>query len=384
MTLIRGNIVTPEGVLKGGILRVEDGRIAEAGLPEGGAKVDIDLGDGWAIPGFVDMHCHGGAGGDFMDASAASFETIAEFHGRHGTTSMLATTVTAPKSAIDAVLRATADYIAAGQPRGARLVGVHLEGPFISPKWPGAQNTAYIVPPNADWLKEWTDAYPNLIKQLTLAPETEGALDMIRELSRLGIVAAAGHTDATYEEMLHAADAGLSQAVHTFNAMTPLHHRKPGVVGAVLTEPRIAAEAILDGVHLHPAAVKLLARTKTNGDLILITDAIAAAGLPDGQYSLGELGVTVSGGVARLTEGDSLAGSTLTMIEAFRFAVREIGLTVPEASRLASGNAAAQLGLDREIGSIRAGAAADLVLLTENLDIVQVLRDGRKIGSAAL
>ena len=380
MTVIRGKIVTPEATLENGAVRLQDGRIAEVIEDAAGLAADVDLAGGWVVPGFVDLHVHGGYGGDFMDASAASYETILAFHGRHGTTTLLGTTVTATKEAIEAVLQASSAYIDAASPRGARLLGVHLEGPFISPKWPGAQNPAHIVPPNADWVREWAAAYPGLIKQLTLAPEREGALPLIRELRALGIVAAAGHTDATYDQMLAAAEAGLNQAVHTFNAMTPLHHRNPGVVGAVLTEDRIVAEVIADGVHVHEAAVKLLAKTKTSDNLVLITDAMSAAGLGDGQYSLGGLDVTVDGGVARLTHGDSLAGSTLTMIEAFRFAVRRVGLSVPEASRLASFNAAKQLGLEQELGAIRAGAAADLVLLTPELDLVRVYRDGAEIG----
>lgn len=376
---IRGKIVTPEGVLDRGELAIENGRIVQISAAEDGKPADVDIGDGWVVPGFIDLHCHGGAGGDFMHATPEAFATIAEFHAKHGTTAMLATSVTAPKEDIDGMLRAASEYIAAASPRGARVLGVHLEGPFISEKWPGAQNTAYIVPPNLEWVREWTSAYPNLIRQLTLAPEKEGAVELIRELSRLGIIAAAGHTDATYEDILSAADAGLTQAVHTFNAMTPLHHRKPGTAGAVMTDPRIAAEVIADGVHVHPAVVKLLTKVKTENNLILITDAISAAGLPDGLYQLGGLDVTVNGGVARLAQGDSLAGSTLTMIEAFRFVVREAGLTVPEASRLASANAAAQLGLADEIGVIRAGARADLVLLTPGLDIVRVYRDGVQI-----
>ncbi|WP_309119055.1 N-acetylglucosamine-6-phosphate deacetylase [Paenibacillus sp.] len=379
MTLVRGHIVTDEGVLENGTVRLDAGRIVEVSASSAGA-VDVDLQGGWVVPGFIDLHCHGGFGGDFMDATIEAYETITGFHGRHGTTTMLATTVTATKPDIDAVLRATAAYRDAASPRGARLLGVHLEGPFISPKWPGAQNPARIVPPNAEWLQDWATAYPGLIKQLTLAPETEGALGLIRALRELGIIAAAGHTDATYDQLVDAVDAGLNQAVHTFNAMTPLHHRNPGVVGAVLTDARIVAEVIADGVHVHPAAVKLLTQTKTAGNLVLITDAMAAAGLGDGQYSLGGLDVTVRGGVARLTHGDSLAGSTLTMIEAFRFVVRRVGLSVPEASRLASANAAKQLGLEDELGAIRAGAAADLVLLTPELDIVRVYRDGAEIG----
>ncbi|HZG83495.1 N-acetylglucosamine-6-phosphate deacetylase [Paenibacillus sp.] len=376
---IRGRVVTPDGVVEGGVVRIEGGRIA-AVERAGAAPADVDLGAGWIVPGFVDVHVHGGGGHDFMDATAEAFEAIAAFHGRHGTTSLLATTVTASKDAIDGVLRTAAQYIADAPPRGARLLGVHLEGPFISPQWPGAQNPSHIVPPNADWLRDWTSVFPGLVKQLTLAPETDGAIELIRELRRLGIIAAAGHTDATYDQIVRAADNGLNQAVHTFNAMTPLRHREPGTAGAVLADERIAAEVIADGVHVHPAVVKLLTRAKSDNNLLLITDAMSAAGLGDGRFSLGGLDVTVEGGVARLTEGGNLAGSTLTMIDAFRFVIRHANLTVPEASRLASANAARQLRLEGEIGAIRPGAAADLVLLTPELDLAAVYRDGAPIA----
>jgi len=376
---IRGRVVTPDGVVEGGGVRIANGRIASVER-DGAAPADVDLGTGWIVPGFVDVHVHGGGGHDFMDAAPEALEAITAFHGRHGTTSLLATTMTAPKDAIDGVLRTAAQYIENAPPRGARLLGVHLEGPFISPKWPGAQNPSHIVPPNLDWLRDWTSAYPGLVKQLTLAPETDGAIEFIRELRRLGIIAAAGHTDATYEQIVRAADNGLNQAVHTFNAMTPLRHREPGAAGAVLADDRIAAEVIADGVHVHPAVVKLLTRAKNDNNLLLITDAMAAAGLGDGQYSLGGLDVTVEGGVARLTEGGNLAGSTLTMIDAFRFVIRHAGLSVPEASRLASANAARQLRLEGEIGAIRPGAAADLVLLTPELELAAVYRDGIPIA----
>lgn len=380
-TYVRGNVVTPDGVVEGGTVRIEDGVIVDASPGGGGAAADYELPDGgWVLPGFIDVHVHGGFGADFMDATAEAYRTIASFHGRNGTTSMLATSMTASKPDIEAVLSAASAYIADGSPEGARLFGVHLEGPFISPRWPGAQNPAHIVDPNEAWVDEWTAAYPGLIKLLTLAPETPGADGLIRRLKAEGIVAAAGHTDAGYDRLLAAVDEGLSHAVHTFNAMTGLHHREPGVVGAVLTDSRIAAEVIADGVHVHPAAVKLLTQTKTDGNLMLVTDAISAAGLGDGAYSLGGLDVTVKDNVARLTHGNSLAGSTLTMIDAFRFMVRRIGLSVPEASRLASANAAARFGLDGRCGAIRPGAAADLVLLSPELELIAVLRDGRRIG----
>jgi len=380
-TMLRGNVVTPEGVVRGGTVVLEDDRIVDVldGEAASGRAADVDLGEGWVLPGFIDVHVHGGYGADFMDATVEAIDTIASFHGRHGTTSMLATTMTAPKADIDAVLRAAKAYMDQGPLSGARIVGVHLEGPFISPKWPGAQNPAFIVPPDIGWIEEWTASYPGLVRLLTLAPEAPGAAEAIRLLRRRGVVVAAGHTDATYAQVVAAADLGLAHAVHTFNAMTGLHHREPGVVGAAMTDPRIAAEVIADGIHVHPAAVTLLTRAKTNADLLLVTDAISAAGLGDGAYRLGGLDVTVRDGAARLAHGDSLAGSTLTMIGAFRFMVERIGVSVEEASRFASANAARRFGLD-DVGAVRPGAKADLVLLTPDLDIVRVYRDGRAIS----
>ena len=350
--IVNARIVTEEGIIEQGALRIAKGTIQwfgsleefaaltaksappQSGSPGGASGTEaaasgsrpelpeqiIDARGGWLLPGFIDMHVHGGYGFDFMDATERAYDEITTFHGRHGTTAMLATTVTAPKNAIDKVL-AAADAYRRGETPGARLIGVHLEGPFISAKWPGAQNPAHIVPPRLDWLKEWTAQYPGLVRQLTLAPETEGALEVIEWASRQGIVCSCGHTDASYETVLEAVERGLRQATHTFNAMKPLHHRAPGTVGAVLTEDRICAEVIADGHHVHPACIRLLAQVKTGNNLILITDAISAAGLGDGDYELGGLAVVVKDGVARLKEGDSLAGSTLTMIEAFRFAV---------------------------------------------------------------
>lgn len=378
--IVNANIVTEEGVLTQGALRIKAGNIAWFGqlgdtspqtgisLPQNPAAGDSDIPEqiidakgGWLLPGFIDVHVHGGHGADFMHANEQAYDEITTFHGRHGTTAMLATTVTASKEAIENVLAAAAAYRQGDMP-GARLVGVHLEGPFISAKWPGAQNPAFIVPPQPAWMEEWIARYPGLIRILTLAPETEGALDLIERVTRHGIVCACGHTDASYDTIRQAVERGLRHAVHTFNAMKPLHHREPGTVGAVLTDPRISAEVIADGHHVHPACIRLLAETKTGDNLLLITDAMSAAGLGNGEYDLGGLSVVVRDGVARLKEGDSLAGSTLTMIDAFRFAVNKVGLSVERASRLASGNPARLLGIFGETGSIAVGKQADLVL----------------------
>ncbi|GGG74619.1 N-acetylglucosamine-6-phosphate deacetylase [Paenibacillus radicis (ex Gao et al. 2016)] len=345
-------------VKDGTIAAIIEGNSAYDGVPESAER--IDGGGQWLLPGFIDVHVHGGAGGDFMDASQESYEAITRFHASQGTTGMLATTMTASKEAIDSVLEAVSRFQAEGMAYAA-LYGIHLEGPFLCLKWIGAQNPAFLSPPRIDWLEDWELRYPGLVKLVTLAPENEGAMKAIRWLSEHGIVAACGHTDATYDVMQDAANHGLTHAVHTYNAMRPLHHREPGTVGAVLSDDRICAELIADGFHVHPGAIRLLVASKPADKLILVSDAMSAAGMPDGLYDLGGLPVFVKEGVARLKEGN-LAGSSLTMINAFRFMLENTSLSVTEVSQTASGNAAKQLGLYETTGSIAVGKRADLVL----------------------
>lgn len=419
---VNARIVTPQGVIENGICEAIDGWIVlvspsdgedgedasgaqpgrenEAATESGGTSSKeadagnknvsnaaeagnvrvIDANGGWLLPGFVDVHVHGGMGEDFMDAAnPGALDTIAKFHGANGTTSMLATTMTATHDMIDGVLEAVWAYRLKGEMPGACIEGVHLEGPFISPKWPGAQNPEHISLPRTDWLEDWEARFPGLIRQLTLAPEREGALETIAWLRANGITAALGHTDASYEEVLAAVESGLNHAVHTFNAMTPLHHRKPGTAGAVLGCDGIVAEVIADGIHVHPGAVKLLAKVKTDGNLVLVTDAMSAAGLGDGDYFLGDLPVVVKDGVA-LTQGGALAGSRLTMAEGFRFLIEQVGLSVERASDAASGAPARQAGISETTGSIAPGKRADFVLMDAALELRGVWAEGRKIG----
>jgi len=323
---------------------------------------------------------HGGSGYDFMEANAQAYAAITRFHAQHGTTGMLATTVTASPEAIIGVLDAAAAFRQSAQPEGARLWGVHLEGPYISPKWPGAQNPGYIALPQVTQLEEWCTRHEQLVKIVTLAPEQPGATQAIEWLTSQSIVAACGHTDATFAEISLAADHGLRHAVHTYNAMRGLHHREPGTVGAVLIDDRITAEVIADGHHVHPAAVALLAKAKGPDRLLMVTDAISAAGLGDGPTELGGLAVEVQNGVARLKDGGALAGSTLTMASAFRYMVQTVGLDVPVASRMGSGNPARLLGIDTLTGSIAAGKHADLLLFTPELELAHVWVGGQPIG----
>ncbi|MDP9701243.1 N-acetylglucosamine-6-phosphate deacetylase [Paenibacillus intestini] len=387
ITLLRGRLLLANELLEDGLIAWRARKIVYVGIPEGlPEQIRREAGSlpaqgkGLIVPGFIDIHVHGGNGEDFMDASPDVLDKITSFHSSQGTTAMLATSMTAPKERLDHVLAEVNRYRSDEMPY-AQLEGVHLEGPFFSPKWPGAQNPDHIVLPDVSWLQGWEKQYPGLIRQVTLAPEREGALEVISWLREQRITAALGHTDATYDDVQRAVEAGLHHAVHTFNAMTPLHHREPGTAGAVLSDPRISAEVIADGIHVHPAAISILAQLKQGNDqLVLITDAMSAAGLEDGEYKIGDLPVIVKNGEARLKEGGALAGSTLTMVRGFRYLVQEAGLSLIAASRAASLTPARLLGIDHRTGSLTKGKQADIVLLHEDLEIDTVWVKGRRIS----
>ncbi|WIM39408.1 N-acetylglucosamine-6-phosphate deacetylase [Paenibacillus sp. PK4536] len=379
--IIHGRVVTPTKVIENGTVQVQDQTITYVGstanAPIWKEQTTYDAKSGLVIPGFIDIHVHGGMGADFMDSDPHVLDTITSFHASQGTTALLATTMTAPHADIDHVLEQVYAYMQNGKMPGAQIEGVHLEGPFISPKWPGAQNPEHIVLPNIEWLEQWESRYPGLIKQLTLAPEREGALELISWLRQHDITAAAGHTDASYEEIMLAVEQGLNHAVHTFNAMTPLHHRKPGVAGAVLSTPAIHAEIIADGIHVHPAAVSILAQLKQQDNLILITDAMSAAGLGDGEYMLGDQPVKVLNGIATLPDDSgTLAGSRLTMIEGFRFLIQQVGLSILQASAAGSGNPARELGLYEQTGSLEIGKRADILVLNPDMELQHIFIKG--------
>jgi N-acetylglucosamine-6-phosphate deacetylase len=385
------NIVTEHEVIEDGYVMVEDEKITSMGS---GKQADellskqqdlrypteikrIDAGGSWLLPGFIDIHVHGGNGADFMNADSASFDQIASFHLSQGTTSLLATTMTAPQEHITQVLQAISDY-QQHRMRYAQVIGVHLEGPFLSPKRSGAQHPAYMVFPQLDWMKDWQQQYPGIVQMVTLAPELPGGLELITWLSKQGIVPACGHSDASYSDMQQAIDAGLKHVVHAFNAMSPLHHREPGVVGALLTNAKLSAEIIADGHHVHPAVIDLLVKLKSPDRLILISDAIAAAGMPDGDYQLGGLDVKVEQGVARLKERSHLAGSVITMLDAFRYIINTVGVSIIDASRYASANPAILLHKDHRMGSIATGKQADLLMLDASLRLQGVWIKGEK------
>lgn len=326
------------------------------------------------LPGFIDLHVHGGAGHDTMDATPEALAEMARFFAQHGVTAFLPTTITAPH---EQIVRAIANVAAqANEPiAGARILGLHVEGPYISPKFPGAQPVSAIRPPNVAEFLELVAAGP--VQMITLAPEEVGADELIAVAREHGVTVVWGHSDATYEQCVEAAAKGVTQATHTYNAMSGLHHRRPGVLGATLTIDTIFAQLIADNIHVHPAAMELLARCKGVERSILITDAMRAAGLPDGEYDLGGQTVTVQDGACRLADG-TLAGSILTMDQALKNFMAATGLSLAEAWPATSRSAAQSLGIDGEFGSICVGYWGDLVVLDEALQIVRTMIGGER------
>ncbi len=333
------------------------------------------------LPGFIDVHIHGSAGGDMMDASPESLEKMSRFLVRHGITGFYATTVTATRAATLAAVENAARYMEAlrsgnGENRaaGARVLGVHLEGPFLSPEFPGAQNPAFIRPASLEEFEELLAAGP--VRMITLAPEEPGADALIGMALEAGVRVVLGHTAATFEEASTAIDAGVSQATHTYNAMAGLHHRRPGALGATLSDDRIHAQLIADGIHVHPAAMRILGRCKGPTRTLLISDAIGAAGMPEGRYEMGRLPVIVKDGACRLEDG-TLAGSVLTLDAALRNFMSATGWPLVQAWPTTSLSQAQAMGIDREVGRIRTGARADLILLDGEAQVVATVVGGR-------
>ncbi|MBL8308744.1 MAG: N-acetylglucosamine-6-phosphate deacetylase [Rubrivivax sp.] len=370
MNELRGHLLTPGGWLRGA-LRIEDGRIAALdGDPVDEAAVRADATTPVLLPGFVDTHVHGGGGADTMDAGDATLR-LARLHARHGTTALLATTMTAPMADIEAALRAVAPQVARRPAGSARVLGVHLEGPYISPERLGAQ-PAFARAPAIDELLALNAIAP--IRLVTLAPEVSGMLAMIPALVEAGLRVQIGHTAASYEQATEAMGLGASGFTHLFNAMSPLHHRAPGAVGAALAQGR-HAELIPDLLHVHPGAIRAALRAIPG--LFCVTDATAAAGMPDGDYRLGRQTVSKCLGGVRLPDG-TLAGSTLTMDVALRNLVG-IGLPLAEASARCSRHAADYLGLAQR-GRLAVGAWADVVVLeAATLALRQVVVEGEAI-----
>ena len=368
MTTIEGLILTPIGWLRGSLTH-DAGRILALHGEPVGDDVWRNSAEAIVLPGFIDLHVHGGGGADTMQAGDA-IDTIARTHARHGTTALLATTMTAPRGEIEAALRALAGACGSRSAGAARVLGVHLEGPYISPDKLGAQ-PAFALRPSASEILALGTLAP--IRVVTLAPELPGALETTAALVAAGMRVQIGHSAASYEDACAALQRGASGFTHLFNAMNGLHHRAPGTVGAALAHAQ-HAELIPDLLHVHLGAMRAALRAIPG--LYCVTDATAAAAMPDGEYRLGRHVVHKCGGGVRLADG-TLAGSTLTMDQALRNLVEGVGLGLREASLRVSTHAAQYLGLtDR--GALRVGALADVVVLDAQLRVRRVVVEGQE------
>ncbi len=377
MRIRNGRILTPQGVLRGHELVVAEGSIRALRQPGDDGGEILDAQGMWVAPGLIDLHVHGVLGCDVMDATPTALTTMARHFARNGVTSWLPTTMSAPREEIVAVLEAVA---ACPQPAdGAQHLGVHIEGPYLNSAYRGAQALEALRLPDPQEYDVWL--HSDVVRLITLAPELPGADQLIDAGRRQGIEFAIGHSGADYETVLAAAGRGLRQATHTFNGMAGLHHREPGTPGAILDDSRILAQLIGDGLHVHPAMIRLLLRVKGLHGVLLISDALRATGLGDGDFELGGQAVSVRGGEARTLDG-ALAGSTVTLDEILRRVMRYAGLDLAQALPMATAVPAAALGLDGRKGSLQPGADADLILLNEEAQVQLTMVAGRVVHDA--
>ena len=374
LRLAHARIVTPGRIVPDGAVDISDGMVTSvAAADEAGSFAGevVDLEGRTLLPGFVDIHCHGRNGADFSDGSMAAFETIGRHKLEEGVTTVFPTTLTLPKEAIAAVMHRTREY--APKFPAAKMPGVHLEGPFVTPSCAGAQNPESLRLPDWDEVASYQRIFR--VMKLSLSPELPGALEVIRRAVAAGIVCSGAHSAATYEEFLAAREAGMTQLTHFCNVMTPLHHLRPGMVGGGLVDDGVLVEAIGDGVHIKDVMLRIILRLKGAERVMLVTDAMRAAGLPDGESSLGGLKVFVKDGRATLADG-TVAGSVGTMIGNLRNLRRLGELPDEELIKLAGFNQARAFGLPFGTGEIVPGGPADLVVADAGWKIERVFVNG--------
>lgn len=365
--VIEGDILTADGIIRD-IIDKKSPVKAETLEVEN----SIDLDGKYVVPGFIDVHIHGSNGADAMDGTVEALKTISSYIATKGTTKFLATTLTSSKEELINVLKIAAD-LQDKEIDGATIFGVHMEGPYFDIEYKGAQNEKYMKPATEKEIKDYLDVKPGLVKMMSLSPHTEQSIETIKFLKENGVIVSVGHSAAKFNDVMKAVDAGLSHSTHTFNGMRGINHREPGVAGAVLISDKINAEVIFDKIHIHPEIVRLMIKAKGTDKVVCITDAMAATGLPNGDYKLGELDVYVKDGEARLKSNDSLAGSVLTMDKAFKHVI-ELGYPIYEAVKLTSTNAAIEFGLNA--GAIEVGKEADFTVLDDSYNVDMTIVNG--------
>ncbi|MGH9940400.1 MAG: N-acetylglucosamine-6-phosphate deacetylase [Blastocatellia bacterium] len=382
LAIIGGNVVTPNEVIENGVVLCEDGRIKAVGSssaiePEPGSQI-VNATGRVVMPGFIDTHFHGSGGDDVMANGAEGIRRISRALLKFGATGFLATTIAARH---EELMRAVEDTIEAEEkdaanPEGSEILGLHIEGPYINARFKGAQPEWGIRDPNFDECNQLLDAAAGRIKIMTIAPELPGGLEMIRMLASAGVAPSVGHSEADYDTALAAIEAGATRATHLFNAMSGVHHRKPGLAAAVLNEPGICAEMICDGVHVNPRMVSLAWKAKGRDGMTLVTDATAAQGVGDGVFTLGDFRIQVRGPLCTLMDGVTIAGSVLTMNRAAGNAMAFTGMSLIDAAHTSSlAPAEACCVADRK-GSIEVGKDADLAILNPDFSVSHTIRAG--------
>ncbi|NLP52526.1 N-acetylglucosamine-6-phosphate deacetylase [Bacillus sp. RO1] len=383
--LLSVNLIKEKTIQQNGFIKVKEGKIFEIGAMDQyqnteNIKEIRFSSDLFASPGFIDIHIHGLNGADTMDASEESLKTMCETLPQEGTTSFLATTITQERSDIESALRTVNNYLKKGtnQSIGSELLGIHLEGPFISPKRAGAQPLEHIVKPDIQLFESWQEESGNHIKVVTMAPEQPNGVEFVHHLTKNKIITSIGHSDAVYHEMLDAMEAGAEHVTHFYNGMRGSHHREPGVVGAGLAHEELLIEMIADGIHVHPAVVKATYLAKGPDRILLITDSMRAKWLEDGEYELGGQKVAVANNTALLENG-TLAGSVLKMNEGLRNMKEFTGCALEEAVRMASTNPAKRLNVWERKGSIEVGKDADIVIMNQNFEVKMTFCNGQLV-----
>lgn len=381
MKAIKNSLILTKNGFEKTCLIYDEGKIISIGNEELLSKCDevIELEENqMLVPGFIDQHIHGAAGSDAMDGTRKDLSNIAVALAKEGTVGFLATTMTQSEENIINALKAVKEYIEENPAEGATILGVHLEGPFISEKFIGAQPLEYVAKPNIELFKRFEEASGDNIRLVSLAPEEEGALEFIQYLVSKNIVASAGHTSSNYADVEKAVKVGLSNATHTYNAMKPVHHREIGTVGAAFLLDELNCEIICDGIHISGPAIKLLYKNKPADKFTLVTDAMRAKQMPDGISELGGQVVIVKNGEARLENG-ALAGSVLKMNVAVRNVMNFLGVSLEEAISFATLNPAKNLGVDDKLGTLEEGKLASFVVIDKDVEVYRTYKEGHLI-----